>query len=263
MIKSEVLRKSRFTLIELLVVIAIIAILAGILMPALSQARQRGKDSTCVSNLKALSAAVQAYTDGNNDYFPMWYNHWESHWVYMLQVKKYFSTGIGNTSTVYTVSSAAQAQLPRGVLNCPAAPELPLDSYGYRGTHFSLNELTYYKANTASALGEAFKRGKAPGRHPSEHLMLMDNNRENGSKSDASKASPWYANNSTFRYVEGVEATGTGDTPLTGNLRHRGGMVSNVAYWDGHVGQVNPAAGKHKTRYYYANNGTRFFNPTK
>ena len=58
--------QSRFTLIELLVVIAIIAILAAILMPALSQARERAKTSTCTNNLKALVFAMQQYADNNN-----------------------------------------------------------------------------------------------------------------------------------------------------------------------------------------------------
>src|SRR3990172_1768032 len=59
-----------FTLIELLVVIAIIAILAAMLMPALSRAKDRGRSAACLANLKQLSVAWVMYADDFAQRFP-------------------------------------------------------------------------------------------------------------------------------------------------------------------------------------------------
>ena len=66
--------KKQFTLIELLVVIAIIAILAAMLLPALSAARERARSANCVSKLKQIGLAAHMYAGANKDSLPVSYD---------------------------------------------------------------------------------------------------------------------------------------------------------------------------------------------
>jgi prepilin-type N-terminal cleavage/methylation domain-containing protein/prepilin-type processing-associated H-X9-DG protein len=181
-----------FTLIELLVVIAIIAILAALLLPALSKAKLKGQSIACVSNLHQLDMAWIMYADDHNGLMvPNWILDARA---WLDGTKGDVSTPVGATNLLAIKQGLLFQYNPNaGVYQCPAAIKGPstvggirvVRNYSLEGRMGGANDtdaLRYGVPNTQWVLGSAYPQYKRMSEIqrpvPSEAMTFIDESME-------------------------------------------------------------------------------------
>ena len=228
------MRRSGFTLIELLVVIAIIAILAAILFPVFAKAREKARQSSCLSNVKQIALALLQYSQDYDERLPMLYD-----------TNPAGRSGLIQTTQPYTKSFQ--------VHNCPSADILSNTSYlgnfsyGYNSAIISGNYGaslgTITRPSECVLLADHMADPNAPGAllQPSQGAMQTDYDGSNCKICGAK-------HNSFFTQHGSWQRPGC-------NVIERHNGTANVGFCDGHA-----KAMKHTTLY---NNGsnTPYFTP--
>lgn len=216
--------KKIFTLVELLIVIAILAILAGILLPALNKARDNARQIKCSNSLKQLSTTMSLYNSQSNDWnVPMQITDAETLWTKNAVFAKL--SGVQHNHNYREIWDKK--------FLCPSVNYLPGDkNWETMANLGGVYGMTYWGATWCGASPEpanaAWQEKRATKitlvKKPSVKLLFTEVTfaLSNG------KASPLYIRPDVHWWING-------ENDWAAALRHKNNQAINVAFLDGHV----------------------------